>query len=418
MPNIALLGGAAAPALATRPRGITSAVRAEAQGPAAVLAELQGAWAEFQTAINARIPDADKIARLETTIATLQASIDANAQAMAALRTGVGGGGGGQTPEAREHSQQLVHFMRTGERPQAAGNRYVDGEGGFLVTPEVDTNVTRVLQREVTMRALANVRAIGAASYKKLHSLGGAAARWSGEGQARTETDTPRLVEIEVTPQSLVAEPALTVELIDDAMLNVEGWIADELAITRAEMEEAAFMTGDGVKKPRGLLSYPVVDNANYSWGNVGVIRSGAANGFATGIAATDRLIDLLHALRSNYRMNGTWLINDLVMGTVRKFKDGQGNLIWQPSLALDQPSTLLGKPVANSDFMPAVAASTLPIAFGDFRRAYQIVDRLGTRILRNPYKRSGYVVFDTIMRVGGGIVDFEAVKFLQIAAD
>lgn len=419
MKKIALLGGAVAPALATRPRGIVSQVRADAQNPAAVLGELQRAWSEFQTEVNARIPDPDKMARLESTITELQASIYANAQSMAALRTGIGGQPG-ETPEARAHRDAFVAYARSGSlpAPEARATSFNEGDGGFLVTPEMDSMINRVLANTVAMRALANVRPVGSASLKSFTSVGGAAARWAGEDEDKTETNTPRLVEIEITPGELYGEPCATQWFLDDAAVNVEAWLGDELGISFAEAEEAAFISGDGVKKPRGLLAYPTVDNANYAWGSVGVIRSGAASAFASGTGATDRLIDLQHALKAGYRNNGSWLMNDLVLASVRKFKDGQGNFIWQPSIAADVPATLLGKPVATSDYMPAVGAGNLPIAFGDFNRAYRIVDRVGTRVLRNPFKQNGRVFFYTTKRVGGGIVNFEAVKLLQIAAD
>jgi HK97 family phage major capsid protein len=414
----ALLAGAAVSVLAARPRGIVSQVRAETQGPAAVLGELQRAWAEFQTEINARVPDAGKLAALESSISALQANIDANAQAMAALRTGIGGGGG-DTPEARAHRDAFVAFARTGAMaPEARATSFNEGDGGFLVTPEMDTMINRVLANTVAMRSLANIRPIGGASLKSFASVGGSAARWSGENEDKPETDTARLVEIEITPGELYGEPCATQALLDDGFVNVETWLADELGVSFSEAEEAAFISGDGVKKPRGLLAYPVVDNANYAWGSVGVIRSGNASAFSTGTGATDRLIDLQHALKAGYRNNGTWLMSDLVLSSVRKFKDGQGNFIWQPSIAADVPATLLGKPVATSDYMPAVGAGALPIAFGDFSRAYRIVDRMGTRVTRNPYKQNGRVFFYTTKRVGGGIVNFEAVKLLQIAAD
>lgn len=420
MTKTALLGGAAAPALATRPRGMVSPIRAEANGPAAVLAELQRAWGEFQTEINSRVPDAGKVAALESTISSLQASIDANAQAMAALRTGIGGGGPSETAEARAHREAFVAYARAGTMPspEARATSFNEGDGGFLVTPEMDSMINRVLANTVAMRGLANVRPIGSASLKSFTSVGGASARWAGEDEDKTETSTPRLVEIEITPGELYGEPCATQWFLDDAAVNVEAWLGDELGISFAEAEEAAFISGDGVKKPRGLLAYPVVDNSNYAWGSVGVIRSGNAGGFASGTGGTDRLIDLQHALKAGYRNNGTWLMNDLVMASIRKFKDGQGNFIWQPSIAADVPATLLGKPVATSDYMPSVASGNLPIAFGDFNRAYRIVDRVGTRVLRNPFKQNGRVFFYTTKRVGGGIVNFEAVKLLQIAAD
>jgi HK97 family phage major capsid protein len=410
-PNVIVAG--------SRPRGIIGAVRADASDPKAILAELQKAVAEQRAEFLAKMPDADKVNRLDTVIGELQASMDAQAQAIAALRLGGGGGQPGETPEAREHRDSFKAFMARGDRPQARGATYSEPDGGFLVTPTVDTNVTRVLAATVAMRGLSNVMAISSGSYKKFKSVGGAAANWSGERDSRTETATPTLVEIEITPGELTAEPAANQQLLDDAFVDVEAWYGDELAISFAEKEGEAFIIGDGVKKPRGILGYTPVANADYAWGKVGYIASGHASAFVaptSSVSPADCLVDLFHALRSGYRANGSWLMSDLTSARVRKFKDGQGNFLWQPSIAVDQPSTLLGKPVAFSDYMPSVGADAFPIAFGDFRQAYTIVERIGMRTLRNPFKTNGVVFFYTTRRVGGAITNFEAIKLLKIA--
>lgn len=404
--------------LAHRPRGIIGLVRADASDPKTILAELQKAVAEQREQFNARLPDADKVNRLDTVIGELQASLDSQAQAIAAMRLG-GGGQPGETPEAREHRDAFKAFMGRGDRPQARGATYSEPDGGFLVTPTVDTNVTRVLSATVAMRGLASVMPISTGSYKKFKSVGGAAANWSGERDSRTETNTPTLVEIEITPGELTAEPAANQQLLDDAFVDIEGWYGDELAISFAEKEGEAFIIGDGVKKPRGILGYTTVANGSYAWGRVGYIASGNASAFipaSTSASPADCLVDLFHALKSGYRANGSFLMSDLTAATVRKFKDGQGNFLWQPSIAVDKPSTLLGKPVAFSDYMPSVGADAFPIAFGDFRQAYTIVERIGMRTLRNPFKTNGVVFFYTTRRVGGAITNFEAIKLLKIA--
>lgn len=403
----------------SRQRGIVSAVRADASDPKTILAELQRSFNEYKAEVSAKLPDAEKVNRLDGVITELQASIDAQAQAIAALRLGGGGGQPGETPEAREHRDAFKAFMASGERPQARGSTFSEPDGGFLVTPTVDTNVTRVLSATVAMRGMADVMAISTGSYKKFKSVGGAAANWSGERDSRTETATPTLVEIEITPGELTAEPAANQQLLDDAFVDIEAWYGDELAITFAEAEGQAFILGDGVKKPRGILSYTNVANGSYAWGRVGYIASGNASAFiaaSSSASPADCLVDLFHSLRAGYRVNGSFLMSDLTAATVRKFKDGQGNFLWQPSIAVDKPSTLLGKPVAFSDYMPSVAADAFPIAFGDFRQAYTIVDRIGVRTLRNPFKTNGVVFFYTTRRVGGAITNFEAIKLLKIA--
>jgi len=195
--------------------------------------------------------------------------------------------------------------------------------------------------------------------------------------------------------------------------MDLAAWLASEVGITFAEQEGAAFISGNGVRRPRGLLTYPTVANASYDWGSIGYVVTGAAAAFATSNPA-DAMIDLYYALKAGYRNGATWLTSDAVMATIRKFKDGQGNYLWAPPTGVDMPATILGKPVATDDNMPALGANAFPVAFGDFRRAYLILDRVGIRVLRDPYTSKPNVKFYTTKRVGGGLANFEAVKLLK----
>ena len=182
-----------------------------------------------------------------------------------------------------------------------------------------------------------------------------------------------------------------------------------------AEQESTAFVSGDGVNKPKGFLDYTTVANASWSWGNVGYVASGAAGAFAASDPG-DTLIDLIYSLRQAYRGNAHWVLNRNVQAEIRKFKDADGNYLWQPGLQAGQPASLLGYPVSESEDMPDIAADSLSIAFADFRHAYLIVDRLGVRVLRDPYTAKPYVLFYTTKRVGGGIQNFEAIKLMKFA--
>jgi HK97 family phage major capsid protein len=204
--------------------------------------------------------------------------------------------------------------------------------------------------------------------------------------------------------------------MLDDASMNVESWLADEVAVEFSEQEGDALINGNGVAKPRGILSYDMVANASYAWGKTGFIKTGAAADFAT-TAPADNLIDLIHSLKRGYRQNGSFVLNDLTVAKIRKFKDVDGQYLWQPSLQLGQPSTLLGYPAETDDNMPDVGAGTFPVAFGDFKRAYLVIDRIGIRVLRDPFTSKPNVLFYTTKRVGGGIQNFEAIKFLKCAA-
>jgi HK97 family phage major capsid protein len=202
---------------------------------------------------------------------------------------------------------------------------------------------------------------------------------------------------------------------LNDSFVNLEAWLADEVATEFAEEEGAAFINGNGVNKPRGILGYTAVANASYAWGSLGYIASGT-----TGLQTTDapnQFIDTAYAIKQGYRANATWLMNRTTAGAVRKLKDGDGVLMWQPSSQLGQPATLLGFPVVDDDNMPAVADGAFPIAFGDFRRGYLVVDRAGITLLRDPYTNKPFVMFYLTKRVGGGVQNFEAIKLLKTAA-
>ena len=201
----------------------------------------------------------------------------------------------------------------------------------------------------------------------------------------------------------------------DDAFVNAEAWLSDEVSISFTEGEAAAFITGTGIKSPRGILSYTNVANSSYTWGNIGYTASGAAGAFAAS-NPSDNLVDLIHTLKRGYRNGASFLMNDLTLSSIRKFKDGQGIYLWTPGLQEGVSSTLLGYGVEIDDNMPDVAANTYSIAFANFSRAYQIVDRAGVAVLRDPYTRKGWVKFYTTKRVGGGVKNFEAIKLMKFA--
>ena len=195
--------------------------------------------------------------------------------------------------------------------------------------------------------------------------------------------------------------------------IDIAAWLANEVVIEFAEEEGAAFITGNGVEKPKGIAAYTFAANSAYAWGKVGYI----AGGHATLLNNTDKLIDLVHALKPIYRNGSAFLMNDTTFGKIRLLKDGEGNYLWRPGLDAGAPETLLGKPVEIDDNVADIGANAYPVFFANFKRAYLIIDRFGIRVLRDPYTNKPYVMFYTTKRVGGGIVMYEAIKALKIAA-
>lgn len=365
----------------------------------------------------------EKIARIDAALTAQQTAIDDSTKLLAKLRAG-GAGGNEVDPERLAYRSDFNAYFRRGENEaeckkfNAAATRGSNPDGGYLVTEQMETAIDRVLGTVSAVRGLARVVSISAASYQKLVNQGGASSGWVGENDTRAATNTPQLSKLEFPAMELYANPFASQTLLDDSTTDIAKWLADEVAIEFAEEEGGAFITGNGVAKPRGLLSYDFVANANYAWGKVGYIAGGKASTFDTdtGNNGTEKLVSLIHALKQGYRNNGRFLMNTSTLETVRKFKDANANYVWQPSIAANTPATLLGYGISDDDNMPSIGANEYPVLFGDFERAYLVVDRQGIRVLRDPYTNKPYVGFYTTKRVGGGIQNFQAVKALKIA--
>ena len=288
-------------------------------------------------------------------------------------------------------------------------------DGGYLVPSETESTVNSALKDISPIRAIAAVRQVSGSVFKKPFSITGPGTGWVGETATRSQTATPTLAELSFPTMELYAMPAATPQLLDDAAVNIDEWIAEEVRIAFAEQEGAAFVTGDGSNKPRGFLDYDQVADGSWAWGKIGVISTGVDGGFPAA-NPTDKLIDLAYSVKSAYRANAHFVMNRATEAQIRKFKDADGNYIWQPAARPGETPTLLGHPVAESEDMPDIAEDATAIAFGDFRRGYLIVDRVGIRVLRDPYSSKPYVLFYTTKRVGGGVQDFNAIKLLKFA--
>lgn len=330
------------------------------------------------------------------------------------------GSSGSSDPAANEHKTAFLGWVRKGLESGLAGlelqaglRTNSDPDGGYGVPEQLDTDIDRVASDEVAMRRIANVIVVESGDYKRPFSRGGAAGGWVGETDDRDETATPSLDLFAPAWQELYALPKVTQKLLDLAAFDVERWLIDELTTTEIELEGAAFITGNGVKQPKGILSYDTVANQNWEPQKVGFVVSGAAAGITP-----DGLIDLQHAAKPVHRRNGTWLMNDLTWAAVRKLKDGDGNYLWRPGLDPDAPDVLLGKPVEIDDNMPSIEADACPVAFGDFKRGYTIGDHAaGRRLLRDPFTLKGWVKFYLVKRTFGGLYNHQAIKLLKVAA-
>ena len=332
-----------------------------------------------------------------------------------------------------EHSQAFENWFRRGDpaienrlgelQVQAGLTTQSDPGAGFLVPTETSKVVDRIATADMVLRQLATVMTIGTDSYEKFIGIGGTTSGWVGEEQARPETQTSLLARILIHTKELYAEPKTTQKMLDDGITDIAQWLGDEVDIDFKDQEGRAFIQGNGALQPQGILTPNKVHDESWDWtkeGQIGYIPSGKADGFlaldaANGVNPCDALIDLQYALKTKYEPNASWLMNRDTERRVRKFKDNDGNYVFAPATE-GMRKSILGRPLYNDDHMPKVGANAYAVAYGDFKRAYLIVDRIGVRVLRNPYKENGFVYFYTTKRVGGGYQNFEAMKLLKIA--
>lgn len=293
-----------------------------------------------------------------------------------------------------------------------------DPDGGYLVSaPTVGRIVAKVNEQSI-MRQLATVVPLAGNALEGIVDNDEADAGWVDETGTRSDTDTPQVGKYRIEAHEMYAQPKISQRLIDDAAVDIEAWLAAKVADKLARVEGTAFMTGNGVGKPRGLFAYTTAATADDSraWGTFQHVNTGSDG--ALGSTKADPLQDLIGATKDQYLNNAVWLMRREVRTAIRKLKEATSDrYLWEPSLQAGVPDRLLGYPVRIDQYIPAIATGSLSLAFGDVREAYTIVDRLGVRIQRDPYTSKPYVKFYTIKRTGGGAVNFEAVKFLRFSA-
>lgn len=327
----------------------------------------------------------------------------------------------GGNKNASEHKAAFAKFIRKGdetglaELEQKAMQIGIDADGGFAVPEELNTDILAALRDEVVMRQECTVMPVGTPDWKKLTNKAGIASGWVGETDERTETGTPQFGVITPAWGEIYGNPYATQTMLDDAFFNVESFIVNELSQEFAEKEEEAFTLGDGNKKPKGFLAYETTAQADKDrdWGKLQNVVAGAAN------LTTDDIVKLTYTLRKVYRSGAKFMMNNQSLLAVRLLKDDKGNYIWQPGLQVGQPSLLSGFAVAENEQMPDIgdSAGKAPIAFGNFKRGFYIFDRIGIRMLRDPYTKKPFVGFYTTKRVGSMLNDSNAIKVLTMPA-
>lgn len=318
------------------------------------------------------------------------------------------------------HQKAFDAYLRSGdddglrglELDQKSMSTAVNSDGGYLVDPQMSETIKSVLHSGASIRAVASVVNVEATSYDVLVDTTDLGAGWASETAASAETGTPTIDRITIPLHELSALPKASQRLLDDAAFDIESWLAGRIAEKFARAEAAAFVSGDGIDKPTGFLTHPVVDNDIWAWGNIGYVPTGLDSALGNG----DAIIDLVYALGAEYRANGTFVMNSKTAGEVRKLKDGDGRFLWSDGLAAGEPARLLGYPVLIAEDMPDIASGSDSIAFGDFAAGYTVAERPDLRVLRDPFSAKPNVLFYATKRVGGDVSDFAAIKVLRFA--
>lgn len=317
------------------------------------------------------------------------------------------GGGKTITENGKPNNTELRNFVLTGESRSLSAA--VDASGGFTVIPALDKEIYKLLRDQSVFRQNATVKTLSTQTFEKLISVGGTSAIWAAESDDRNETGTSQLVKVTWSLNSLYAYPMTTQELLDWSDFDVSGWLTSEVADESGQKEEAAFWNGDGVKKPKGLLTYTLStdDDTTRAFGTIQEIET------ASTAIASDDLITLAHKLKKGYRGSAKFYMNDATQEKIRKLKTADNDYLWRAGLMEGQANTLLGKVVETAEQIPDDY-----IVYGDLAKAYYITDHTsGVRMLKDNITKPGFVKMYTSRYVGGGLVDSNAIKFMKVAS-
>lgn len=421
------------------------AARADGNDPVKLIEQISQTFEAFKASNDERIKGIkagfddvvknDEVDRINATISDLTASLNALTERNANANLGAGdadakailvaeasaafsAANGSPVELSVEQYDDYVagmnNYMRKSKK-NAALEVGSDPAGGYTVTPDTTGRIVTKVFETSDMRNYASVETIGTDSYEGFNDREEGSSGWVGEKQARTETGTPNLGKWEIPVHEQYAEPKATQKLLDDSSWDIEEWLARKTSTKFAREENTAFVTGNGILKPKGFLAYDTAATADdaRAWEVFQYVASGSTSGFSS----TDKLVDFVFSLKAAYRDNANWFMNRKTVSEIRKLKDGDGNYLWTPNFEKRQGGDVLGYGVAEFEDMPDIAANALSIAFGDMKETYTIVDRKGISVLRDPLTQKGFVKFYTTKRVGGGALNFDSMKLMKFAA-
>ncbi|WP_236903682.1 phage major capsid protein [Cupriavidus malaysiensis] len=330
-----------------------------------------------------------------------------------------------RAPGDHERQQKATQAQKALEAKMAVDGREAratqtvvgnNAAGGYALPKVIESTIARLSVDISPIRQIATVRTVGTTDYHELFDVNGAGFEWLGEGDTRNQTNTPDLAEIVPTFGMASAKPQASEESLDDLFFDVEGWLTMSASEAIALGEGAAFVNGNGTKKPTGFLAGPApvaTGDGTRAFGTLQYFASGQAAALPT---SADTFLDMVYGIRARYRSNAGWVTAKAVLAAMRKYKDSTGQYLWQPALSAGQPATFLGYGITEAEDMPGVAANAFPVAFGDFKEGYLICDKVGMRITRDEITTPGFVKFYVRKRVGGKLRNTQAIKLLKIA--
>lgn len=417
------------------------AIRADMTDPVAVVEAMNRDWTDFKAAheeklsgMNKKFDDVvttEKMERVEARISDLVTALDDANSRMAAMSVGAGGGDATElSAEDREYQAKFNDWFRDGDGENALkamvreGNISAaysvgsDPDGGLTAPVEWDRTITDQRVEVSPMRRFASVQNVTGAGFKRLYNVHGTTSGWVGETDARPETAGSQLREYAYSFGEIYANPAATQTILEDSAIDLAAWLSDEVNTEFARQEGISFVSGDGIKKPKGFLMYDAAAEAALPVDNrhpLGPVQE-IVTGSALDITA-DGIIDLVYGLPEDRSVGAALFGNRKTHAKIRKMKDGQGNYLWQPPFQAGQPAQVLGNPFNELAGMPDVAANSIPLVYGNMSEAYRIFDRVGMSILRDPYTKKPYVLFYTRKRVGGGMWNPEWLRYQRVAA-
>ena len=396
--------------------------------------ELGCAFEEFKSTYDERLSSLEKTGKadslIEQKLSRLNAEVDRkyenlNKLQLAFKRPALGDTEGSLSFSEQERKSAFFHYVRKGDETklfQLEAKALSSGsgaDGGYLIPQVVSDRIGRELANLSPIRELASVMTISSSSVDLLIDKEKAEVGWAAETQQRDESTSPKLAKIQIPVHELYAKPRATQKLLDDSRVNVEEWLANRISTKMAQVENKAFLEGDGDNKPKGFMNYATVERGALEWGKIEHLQTGVNGAFAQENPG-DILIETIHAMKPEYQKDAVWLMSRSAHAAVRKLKDRNGLYLWLPGLGAESTPTLLGYKVVIVEDMPPLTPDrpSNAIVFANLKEGYQIVDRAGIHILRDPFSAKPYVEFYTTKRVGGDVMNFDAFKIIKFAGE